>query len=102
MLWRLLGLRLGPRPSPEHVQGWRIIGRGDDWIRMEAVSWCMTANAIVKVEAGQVSVALFVRYDRSIAAVIWPPVSVMHRRAMPALLGQAVKIQATPATAAGG
>ena len=27
-LWRLLGLQLGPRPSPDHVQGWHIAGRG--------------------------------------------------------------------------
>jgi hypothetical protein len=96
ILWQLLGLRLGPRPSAEHVQGWNITGRGEDWIRIEAASWFMTANAIVKVDDGQVSVALFVRYDRPIAAVIWPPVSVMHRRALPALLCQALKVHASP------
>jgi hypothetical protein len=90
-LWRLLGLRLGPTPSTDHVQGWRIADRGDDWIRMEASSWCMTAHAVVQVADGQVSVALFVRYDRPIAALIWPAVSVMHRRAVPVMLRQAMK-----------
>src|SRR5215211_1347907 len=74
-LWRRLGLRLGPRPSPDHVQGWRIADRGDGWIRMETASWFMTAHAVVHVEDGRVSLALFLRYDRAIAALIWPPVS---------------------------
>src|SRR5919106_4337361 len=90
-LWRSIGLRLGPRPSAQHVQGWTITGRAEDWIRIEAASWFMTANAVVKVDEGQVSAALFVRYDQPIAAVIWPPVSVMHRHAMPTLLRQALK-----------
>jgi hypothetical protein len=94
LLWRFIGLRLGPRPSSQHVQGWTITGRAEDWIRMEAASWFMTANAVVKVDDGQLSCALFVRYDRSIAAVLWPPVSVMHRRAMPRLLRQALTARA--------
>ena len=47
-LWRLLGVRLGPRPSPDCVQGWKIADRGDDWIRIEATSWFMTAHAVVR------------------------------------------------------
>jgi hypothetical protein len=95
-LWRLLGVRLGPRPSPDYVQGWKIAERGDDWIRIEATSWLMTAHAVVQVEDLQVSVALFVRYDRPIAALIWPPVSVVHRRAVPVILRQALKAHAFP------
>lgn len=94
LLWQSIGLRLGPRPSSQHVQGWTITGRDQDWIRLETSSWFMTANAIVKIDDDQVSAALFVRYDRPIAAVIWPPVSVMHRRAMPTLLRQALKAHA--------
>jgi hypothetical protein len=91
-LWRLLGLRLGPTPSPGYVQGWKIADRGQDWIRIEATSWFMTAHAVVHADHGQVSVALFLRYDRPIAALIWRPVSVMHRRGVPAMLGQALKV----------
>ena len=91
LLWRLLGVRLGPRPSPDYVQGWKIADRGDDWIRIEATSWFMTGHAVVHVEDGKVSVALFVRYDRPIAALIWPPVSVMHRRGVPVMLRQALR-----------
>jgi hypothetical protein len=92
-LWRLLGLRLGPRHSPDYVQGWKIADRGDNWIRLEAASWFLTAHAVVHVDEGHVSVALFLRYDRPIAAFVWPPVSIMHRRAVPAMLRQAFSAQ---------
>jgi hypothetical protein len=91
LLWRLLGLRLGPPSSPDHVQGWKIAARGDDWIRVETSSWFATAHAICNVDDGHVSLALFLRYDRPIARLIWGPVSVMHQRAVPVLLHQAVK-----------
>ena len=91
-LWHLLGLRLGPRPSPDHVQGWRIAGQGEDWIRLETGSWCMTAHALVHLGERDVSLALFIRFDRPIAAVIWPPVGVTHRRAVPGMLRQAQQV----------
>src|SRR4051812_42558896 len=43
--WRVLGLRLGPPGSPDHVQGWRIADRGPDWIRAETSAWFATAHA---------------------------------------------------------
>jgi hypothetical protein len=92
-LWRLLGLRLGPPHSKEYVQGWKIADRGDNWIRLEAASWFMTAHAVVQVDEAHVSVALFLRYDRPMASLVWPPVSIMHRRAVPAMLRQALRDQ---------
>ena|SRR5438552_284897 len=87
--WRvLLGLRLGPSCAPGYVHGWRIAGGTDDWIRLEATSWLMTCNAVGHVAEGQVSVALFVRYDHPIAGLWWPVLSPVHRRAMPVLLRQ--------------
>jgi hypothetical protein len=41
----------------------------------------------------RVSLALFLRYDRPIAALIWAPVSVVHRRALPKLLEQGVMVE---------
>lgn len=91
-VWRvLLGLRLERRSSPDHVGGWRIADRGDSWIRLEAASWFLTAHIVVHVDDGEVSVATFIRYDRPIAALVWPPVSIGHRQAMPGLLRNAVR-----------
>jgi hypothetical protein len=90
--WRLLGLRLAPRPSPGHVQGWKIAAGGDDWIRMETSSWYMTAHAVLRLaRRGEVSLALFIRFDRRIAAIVWPPVGVLHRRVVPSMLRQAAR-----------
>ena len=90
-LWHALGLRLGPRPSPDHVQGWRIADHGEDWIRLETSSWFMTGHAVAHIGAADVTLALFVRFDRPIAAVVWPPVSVLHRRVLPVMLRQALR-----------
>src|SRR5207247_1749306 len=70
----------------DYVGGWKIADRGDRWIRSEAGSWFMTAHIVVQVDDGQLSVATFVRYDRPIAALVWPPLSAGHRLAMPGLL----------------
>src|SRR4051794_24709169 len=50
LLWRAMGLRLGPRGSPDHVQGWRIAARGDNWIRVETGSWYLTTEAVCVVD----------------------------------------------------
>jgi hypothetical protein len=92
MLWRLMGLRLGPRHSADHVQGWKIAARGDNWLRVETASWYVTAQAVCLVEESQVSMSLSLRYDRAVAALVWALVSGPHQRAVPVMLHQAVKL----------
>jgi hypothetical protein len=97
--WRiLLGLRLGPRQSPDYVHGWKIAERGDSWIRIEAASWFMTAHAVIHIDDGRLSGALFVRYDRPVAALVWPPLSIIHRQAMPVILRQALRAHSAART----
>ena len=92
VVWRgLCGLRLEPRPSPDYLAGWKIADRGDSWIRMEASSWFMTAHSVFHADEGHVFLATFVRYDRPMAALVWPALSIGHRRAVPDLLRYAVK-----------
>lgn len=92
MAWRVaLGLRLESQPSPEHVAGWKVVDRGDTWIRIEARSWFMTANIAFQVEEGNVSFATFIRYDNPVAKVVWTPVSAIHRRIAPDVLRAAVR-----------
>jgi hypothetical protein len=92
LLWRLMGLRLGPRNSPHHVQGWKISGRGTNWLRAETASWYMTAQAICLVEQRQVSISLSLRYDRPVARLVWAGVSGPHQRAVPVMLRQALRL----------
>ena len=51
----------------------------------------MAAQAIVSVDGDEVSLALFLRFDRRVARVVWAPVGVLHRRGVPAMLRQAVR-----------
>ena len=91
-VWRgICGLRLASRPSRNHIAGWKIAGREDNWIRIEAASWFMTAHIVFRVDEPQVSFATFVRYDRQPAAVVWPTVALVHHRAIPGLLRGAVR-----------
>jgi hypothetical protein len=94
LLWRgVLGLRLESRPSTDGVGGWRIAARGDDWIRLEASSWFLTAHLVIRRDDGHVSTGTFIRYDRRIAALVWVPVAAVHRRLMPGLLRRTVRLQ---------
>jgi hypothetical protein len=90
--WRALGLRLGPPHSPDHVQGWKIAARGDNWVRIETGSWYMTAQAVCLVEDDRVSLSLSLRYDRRVAALVWAFVAGPHQRAVPVMLHQAVEL----------
>lgn len=93
-IWRgVLGLRLKSQPSTERVGGWKIADRGEDWIRLEASSWFLTAHLVFRLDDEHLSAGTFIRYDRPIAALIWVPLSAVHRRLMPGLLRQTVRLQ---------
>ena len=90
--WRLfLGLRLGPRRSPDYINGWKIAARGEDWVRIEAASWMMTASLVFKVDEARLSLVSFFRYDRRIAALVWPPISIAHRKVGLVLMRRAAR-----------
>jgi hypothetical protein len=96
LIWRvLLGFALIPGRSPTTVAGWWIGGRGDDWIRLDATSWFLTGNLLVRATDGHVSLATFLHYERRLAHGVWPPLSAIHRRLVPGLLrGAAARIRA--------
>jgi hypothetical protein len=80
LAWRAAcNLRLEPESSPGHIGGWRIDGSGEDWIRVQASSWFMTAQMVFVVEPSRASFATFIRYDRAVASSIWGLVSSGHR-----------------------
>ncbi|MFB4319585.1 hypothetical protein [Actinomadura sp. 21ATH] len=95
-IWRgLLGLRLARGRSPDTVAGWRVAGRGEDWIVLEAESWFLSGNLVVQVADGRVALSTFLRYERRLGAVVWPPLSAVHRRLVPGVLrGAAARIGA--------
>ena len=89
-IWRgLLGLRLDRGRSPVTVAGWRVGGRGEDWIRLETASRSLGANLLVQSGEGQVSLTTCLRYDRRWGRVAWLPLSAVHRRLVPTVLRDA-------------
>jgi hypothetical protein len=92
LAWQIVcGLRLERQPSPDHVGGWKITDRGDNWIRLEASGWFMSAQIVFKVDEGKVSFATFVGYDRPLAAIAWPSIARIHRAVAPDFLRRAVR-----------
>lgn len=89
----VLGLRLHLRASPDHLLGWKISGRGENWIRIEAASWFLSGRIVMHLDDKRISFATFVRYDRRIAAFVWPPISLIHRQVAIALVRSAIRAQ---------
>ncbi|GCE15468.1 DUF2867 domain-containing protein [Tengunoibacter tsumagoiensis] len=88
--WRwVLGLRLGPRPSSDHVFGWRIASREPDAIRLELHSTFMTAQLILRVASSTVVLTTNVFYTQRLARPLWAAVGMIHRQMIPYLLRRA-------------
>src|SRR5437763_3544693 len=78
--WRFgLGLRLGPRRSPDHILGWRITERRRDETVCQLESAFLHATNSFRRADGRLVWTTVVAYDRPIARLIWPPVSLLHR-----------------------
>jgi hypothetical protein len=78
--WRLvLRLRLGPRHSPDHVLGWRIVDRSPDETVCQLRSGFLDAHNVFRELDGMLVWSTFVTYERPIGRVIWSPVSLLHR-----------------------
>ncbi len=89
-IWRgLLGLRLRRGPSPDTVSGWLIGGRGADWIRLEAASWSLRGNLVVRTAGRRVSLTTCLHHDRTWGRIVWSPLSAVHRRLVPGVLRDA-------------
>ena len=88
-----LGLRLELGASPDHLLGWKIADRGETWVRIEASSWFLTGHVVMQLDRAQLSFASFIRYDRRLAALVWPPVSLIHRQVALALVRAATRVR---------
>jgi hypothetical protein len=90
VIWRgFLGLRLTRGRSSELVAGWRVGGRGDGWIRLEATSWLLYGNLVVEAARGQVALGTYLHYRRRLGRAVWFALSPVHRRLAPGLLPSA-------------
>ena len=97
--WRTLRFRVGPRPSKDHVQRLKIADVGEQWIRLETASGYITLQFVVKTEENRLLLALFVRYEKPGAVVIFAPFAWTHRRSTPIMLRRGLRAhtKASPA-----
>lgn len=84
----VLGLRLGPRTSPDYVLRWKIVTRASDAVTLEPQSALMTARKVVRVEGSHVIVTTSVNYERPLGRVVWSLVRPVHRVLEPRFLAR--------------
>ncbi|WP_439680132.1 DUF2867 domain-containing protein [Embleya sp. MST-111070] len=88
--WTLvLGLRLGPRPSPTHVLGWSIATSDADSCTVTASSRLVTAHNTLLVRDDGVVWITRVRHERRIGRVVWGAIAPIHHLTVPWLLRRA-------------
>jgi Protein of unknown function (DUF2867) len=88
--WRaVLGLRLGPRGSPGHVLGWRIVAAETGAVRLELRSRLMVAQLVLRLERSEAVLTTLVFYHRAAARPLWAVVAPIHRLIIPYLLNRA-------------
>jgi hypothetical protein len=84
-----LGLGLGARTSPDHVQGWLISSSGSGSITLEARSRLMVAQNIVAVNESTVVLVTVVQFNRRAGRALWAVATPVHVRVIPYLLQRA-------------
>ncbi|HEX3792805.1 MAG TPA: DUF2867 domain-containing protein [Pseudonocardiaceae bacterium] len=85
----VLGLRLGPRPSPAHVLGWSIVAETPTAIVLAARSGLLVAQNVVLVQDSRVVWTTVVRFQRWPGRLLWSLVAPIHHRMVPRLLSAA-------------
>ncbi len=92
--WTMIGLKLGPAGSPEHVLGWEIGDSGPDHVLLVADSRTgMPAELLFKPEGGRFLFCTFIRQANPLMKVIWWPVERNHVMVVPRLLDRAAGAQ---------
>ncbi len=88
--WAVLRLRPGSADSPDRVLGWQIIQSTASALVLETRSTLLTARKTFSVNASQIIVTTYVRYERPLGKYIWSVVAPVHHRTEPLLLTRAV------------
>jgi hypothetical protein len=88
----VLGFRLGPRSSPDHLFGWRIVTSEPDVVRLEAEGPLMRGIIVgTRVSKTRAVLTTYVTYvQRGRARVVWTFVGPLHRMIAPRLLKRGV------------
>lgn len=90
--WRfVLGLRLAPGTSPDHVLGWKVVKSEQDVAVLEARSRLLVANLLFEPKDGRFVWVSALRFESGLARPIWAVVGLLHRRIVPYVVGRAAR-----------
>jgi hypothetical protein len=90
----VLGLRLAPAGSPDHILGWTIDASEYEVVRLGAASQFMRASIVGRrTDETTVRLTTLLFYDRPwIAQTLWMVVGPVHRRVARLLLQRAARL----------
>jgi hypothetical protein len=95
---QVIRFRLGPRSSPDHLLGWRIVSSDADVIHLEADGPLMRGVIVgrrTSRSTGVFTTFVFFR-KRTAARMLWPIIGPLHRRVAPYLLERGVTTASPP------
>jgi hypothetical protein len=83
----LLGFRLGPWGSPDHIFGWTIETSEPDLLHLEARSRWLTGHMVWRLHDTRLEMTTFIRYEMlRTGLLVWGAVGNVHRASAPDLL----------------
>jgi hypothetical protein len=93
----VLGFRLGPWSSPEHIFGWSIVTSRPDLLHLEARSPLMVGHMLWRIDDRRLVMSTFLHYKRrTVAPLVWAIIGNIHRGGAPYLLRLAANYGAYP------
>ena len=95
----ILGFRLGPWASPEHVLGWRIVTSEPELLHLEARSALLNGHMVWRLHSERLVMTTFLQYEkRRTASVVWAVIGNIHRGGAPYLFKLAADHRSQPAS----
>ncbi|HEY1687803.1 MAG TPA: hypothetical protein VGF95_02960 [Solirubrobacteraceae bacterium] len=87
---RILGFRLGPWASSDHVFGWRIVTSEPELLHLEARSTLLSGHMVWRLNGERLTMTTFLQYEtRKAAPIVWTIIGNIHRGGAPYLLNLA-------------
>jgi hypothetical protein len=83
----LLGFRLGPWGSPDHIFGWKVVTSEPDLLHLEARSSWLTGHMLWRLHDTRLEMTTFIRYEMlRTGRLVWGALGNVHRASAPGLL----------------
>jgi hypothetical protein len=88
----MLGFRLGPWSSPEHIFGWRIVSSQPKVLHLEARGERLVGHMLWRAQDERLVMTTFVHFKKALQSpLVWAIAAPIHRRGVPNLLRLAAK-----------